>query len=252
MNKVNFYTVIIGTELLNGRREDSHFSFVNTELIKRGWEQKASFIIDDDPQFMSNIYNLIKNDPNSVMFSFGGIGSTPDDHTRDISALTFTGKESEYNSEALSMIEERFKERFKEDAEFRLNQSGRLMAKIPVGSKLVDNPYNKIPGYSLEDRFFFLPGFPEMSHPMVANILDGYFPKGEKKFRETLKVFAGEGVLIDIMNEIPEIVETSSLPSVTGTTIFSLSSFDKNALDKWVEFSKKQLEKLNIEIGIGE
>ena len=49
MNKrVNFYSVIIGTELLNGRRKDAHFSFLNEELLKRGWEHKASFVIIDD------------------------------------------------------------------------------------------------------------------------------------------------------------------------------------------------------------
>ena len=38
--RVNFYSVIIGTELLNGRRKDAHFEFLNQELLKRGWEQK--------------------------------------------------------------------------------------------------------------------------------------------------------------------------------------------------------------------
>ena len=62
--KVNFYSVIIGTELLNGRRKDAHFSFLNEQLLKRGWEHKASFVIADDTQLMLNIFNLIKSDPN--------------------------------------------------------------------------------------------------------------------------------------------------------------------------------------------
>ena len=66
VKKPNFYSVIIGTELLNGRRKDAHFSFLNAELLSRGWEHKASFVITDAPQMMLNIFNLIKNDPNSV------------------------------------------------------------------------------------------------------------------------------------------------------------------------------------------
>ena len=31
----NFYSVIIGTELLNGRRTDAHFAFLNEQLRKR-------------------------------------------------------------------------------------------------------------------------------------------------------------------------------------------------------------------------
>ena len=71
---MNFYSVIIGTELLNGRRQDAHFSFLNKELLKRGWEHKGSFVINDEPPFMEDIFSLIKKDPKSVMFSFGGIG----------------------------------------------------------------------------------------------------------------------------------------------------------------------------------
>ena len=88
--KVNFYSVIIGTELLNGRRVDAHFPFLNEQLLKRGWEHKASFVIEDDPKLMFDIFNLIKADENSVMFCFGGIGATPDDYTRQTAAKAFT------------------------------------------------------------------------------------------------------------------------------------------------------------------
>ena len=67
---MNFYSVIIGTELLNGRRQDAHFSFLNKELLKRGWEQKASFVIKDEPPFIEDIFRLIKKDPDAVMFCF--------------------------------------------------------------------------------------------------------------------------------------------------------------------------------------
>ena len=72
-NRVNFYSVIIGTELLNGRRKDVHFAFLNQELLKRGWEHKASFVIEDDKELMLKIFNLIKSDEHSVMFCFGEI-----------------------------------------------------------------------------------------------------------------------------------------------------------------------------------
>lgn len=89
LEKPNFYSVIIGTELLNGRRKDAHFAFLNQQLLSRGWEQKASFVINDDTNLMENIFNLIKLDPNSVMFCFGGIGATPDDYTRVVAGKVF-------------------------------------------------------------------------------------------------------------------------------------------------------------------
>ena len=41
---MHFYALIIGTEILNGRREDKHFAFVRKELEKYGHELYASFI----------------------------------------------------------------------------------------------------------------------------------------------------------------------------------------------------------------
>src|SRR5210317_2007367 len=108
--KINFYSVIIGTELLNGRRKDAHFSFLNEQLLKRGWEHKASFVIEDDIELMLNIFNLIKADKNSVMFCFGGIGSTPDDYTRQTAAKAFTDSKMEFHEESKRKIENRFKE----------------------------------------------------------------------------------------------------------------------------------------------
>ena len=77
LEKPNFYSVIIGTELLNGRRIDAHFAFLNQQLLSRSWEHKASFVIADDTQLMLNIFNLIKSDPNSVMFCLLTVNSEP-------------------------------------------------------------------------------------------------------------------------------------------------------------------------------
>jgi molybdopterin-biosynthesis enzyme MoeA-like protein len=104
----NFYSVIIGTELLDGRRVDSHFEFLNKELNSRGFIHKASFVIDDDPLFMEDVFEFIKNDPNGVMFSFGGIGATPDDYTRDVASKVFSDEIIVCNLEAKSMIIDRF------------------------------------------------------------------------------------------------------------------------------------------------
>jgi len=150
----SFYSVIIGTELFNGRRQDKH-KFLNDELLARGWEQKANFVIKDDPSFMEDVFSLVKKDPNSVMFSFGGIGATPDDFTRKVAADIFTNGETEQNKKALALI----KEQFKEDAyPHRVN-----MANLPKNSILLKNIVNKVPGFGIDERFFFVPGFPQMS-----------------------------------------------------------------------------------------
>ena len=169
LEKPNFYSVIIGTELLNGRRKDAHFAFLNQQLLSRGWEQKASFVINDNTNLMENIFNLIKSDPNSVMFCFGGIGATPDDYTRVVAGKVFRDGKMEFHEEAKNRILNQFGN---EAYPHRIN-----MAYLPINAKLLKNVVNNVAGFYLEDRFFFTPGFPSMSQAMVVEALDKLYPK---------------------------------------------------------------------------
>lgn len=137
---MNFYAVIIGTEILNNRREDKHFEFLKNELAKFGHELFASFIIKDDHELMVNIYNMIKQDENSVMFSFGGIGSTPDDLTRQIAADVFTSKPLKTNQKFKQDILDRFGD---EAYPHRIH-----MADLPVDADLIFNPVNNMSAFS--------------------------------------------------------------------------------------------------------
>ena len=241
--KVNFYSVIIGTELLNGRRKDAHFSFLNEQLLKRGWEHKASFVIADDTQLMLNIFNLIKSDPNSVMFCFGGIGATPDDYTREVSANAFTDGKMEFHEEAKKRIINQFG---KEAYPHRIN-----MAYLPINAKLLKNVVNNVAGFYLEDRFFFTPGFPSMSQAMVIEALDKHYTKSDiQKYRKVMTINASENDLIDTMKKIPSHIELSSLPKILGDkrkVVISLAGYDKDEVEKYfgmfvdfcVEFGKE-------------
>jgi molybdopterin-biosynthesis enzyme MoeA-like protein len=225
--KVNFYSVIIGTELLNGRRSDAHFSFLNSELLKRGWEHKASFVVEDDTELMHNIFKLIKADKNSVMFCFGGIGSTPDDYTRVVAAKAFTNYKMQFHEDAKQLILNQFKE---ESYPHRIN-----MAYLPINAKLLKNVVNNVPGFYLENRFFFTPGFPSMSQSMVIEALEKYYPISKSKYRLTLTASCGENDLIDVMLKISKELDLSSLPKIIDSkrkVVISISGFDKNEVDK--------------------
>ena len=225
--KVNFYSVIIGTELLNGRRSDAHFSFLNTQLLQRGWEQKASFVIEDDPKLMFDIFTLIKSDPNSVMFCFGGIGSTPDDYTRQTAARAFTDYKMEFHEEAKQRILNQFKE---EAYPHRVN-----MAYLPINAELLTNVVNNVAGFYLEDRFFFTPGFPSMSQAMVVEALDKLYPKLQEKYKRVLTASASENDLIETMLKMPKHLDFASLPKIIGKdrkVVISLAGYDKEEIDK--------------------
>ena len=238
---MNFYALIIGTEILNARREDKHFKFVRDELAKYNHELFATFIVKDDKQLLKNIYKLIKDDENSVMFSFGGIGSTPDDLTREISADIFTKKPLKTNEKFQKDIIERFGE--------KAYPHRVLMSEIPQGSSLLKNPINNMSGYSLEDRFFFVPGFPQMSHPMIKDVIDKYFHGAKEKFRYSFVAKTSEDSLINIMREIPQDIELSSLPMMNehGISVeISLSGTDKQKVLKYMELFYNELNTKNI------
>lgn len=82
-----FFVLIIGTEILNRRREDAHFNFVTKSLVAKGYKLTGSFTIEDDPALIIETIKFIASQENAVLFSFGGIGSTPDDHTRKCAAI---------------------------------------------------------------------------------------------------------------------------------------------------------------------
>lgn len=89
LKEPHIYAVIIGSEILDRRREDKHFKYLSSALKEKGFTLFASFIIKDDTSLIENIYTMIKQDSHAIMLSFGGIGSTPDDLTRPLSAKVF-------------------------------------------------------------------------------------------------------------------------------------------------------------------
>lgn len=220
---MNFYSVIIGTELLNGRRVDKHFSFLNTELNKRGLTHKANFVIKDDTKLIEQTFEFIKQDENAVMFCFGGIGATPDDLTREIAAKVFTCK-------PLSLHVELIEKQFGVEAyPHRIN-----MAMLPQNAKLLHNVINNVPGFYLEERYFFTPGFPSMAWPMITWALDTLFETKVKPYSHNFIVYTGESDLIEMMQKIPNQIELSSLPKIVEgqrQVEMYLSSFDKDLLN---------------------
>lgn len=243
---MNFYAIVIGTELLNGRREDLNTPFLKHELTKRHWKLEAVFTISDQVEIIKKTLEIVKHDPKGVLFCFGGIGSTPDDYTRACAASVFSGGKLEYQSDALAIINRRF-----------TNPSDQIkeMVNFPVGAQLLSNPINEIPGFYLEDRFFFTPGFPSMAQPMIIEALDRFFPVGKEEFRRTLTAFVNEGKVMEIMEQLPSTVTLSSLPDTVefGKSVsISLSGYDKDEVEKWFLFFADELKKREIEYKEGD
>ncbi len=247
MDNPSFYALIIGTEILNGRREDRHFPFLRDELLRRGYRLKASFIVEDDPKLLEKLLRLVANDPDSVLFSFGGIGATPDDYTRKVTANVLSDGQLKEHPKAKELIEKRFGQNA---YPHRIR-----MAHLPKGAQLLDNPVNQVPGFFLENRFFFMPGFPSMAHPMVKEALDRFYPKARPLYRYTICVEASENDLMDIMQSLPKEVEFSSLPAFEDgryKDVISIASSEKDLAKKWIDYFKEEVKKRDLSYKEGE
>lgn len=201
-----FFTLIIGTEILNRRRTDAHFDFVSKALADKGHKLTASFIIEDDPKLIVQTIKFIASQANPILFSFGGIGSTPDDHTRKCAAMALRDGAFIVHEEAKKIIEDKLGE--------NAYPHSIKMAELPKGANLLDNPVNKMPAFSLDEQYFFMPGFPEMSHPMVDTILKKLVPNKKDQYRFTFTALCKENEFIEVMENMPKKVEFSSLPKL--------------------------------------
>lgn len=158
---------IIGDEILSGKREDRHFQQAKTVLAQRGLALSWVQILGDDPGRCEEALrrSFASKD---LVFSFGGIGSTPDDHTRQAAARAL-GRPLVLHPEARACIALRCQESGQPLTAERLR-----MGEFPEGSEIVPNPYNRIPGFSVGSHYF-LPGFPIMAWPMMEWVLDHHY-----------------------------------------------------------------------------
>jgi len=191
---------------------------------------------------MRNIYRLIKDDKDGVLFSFGGIGSTPDDLTREIASEIFTEKKVQRHVGFEKDIIDKFGD---EAYPHRIH-----MADLPPSCELLFNPINNMSGFSLENRYFFVPGFPQMAHPMISAAIKKFFSQAKDKYRFTLLAQTSENTLITIMKEIPPTIELSSLPIFKDnkpSVELSLSGFDKSNTLHYFNLFCEELNRLNID-----
>ena len=222
MNARRFGLIVIGDEILSGRRQDKHLSKLIELLNERGLSLSwAKYVADDPEQITATLKDSFAS--SDVVFSTGGIGATPDDHTRQCAALAL-GITTQLHPIAQELIAGRIQimsegDPMKADLSTAENQHRFKMGEFPMGSDIIPNPYNQIPGFSIREHYF-VPGFPVMASPMMAWCLDTYYQNffhREDWAEQSFIVPKGiESVLTPLMERIE-----ASFP---GVKVFSLPS----------------------------
>lgn len=219
----SFGLIIIGDEILSGKRADKHLPKVIELLKARGLQLDYADYVGDSPE---RITATLKRAfaAGDVVFSCGGIGATPDDHTRQCAARAL-GRDLVLHPQAEALIRQRMQDLANEQGTVyeadRPDNIHRLnMGMFPVGAHIIPNPFNKIPGFSC-GSVHFVPGFPVMAWPMIEWVLDTHYPHlfRTSAWLEKSVIVMGvmEAVLTPLMQEIERVyasVKVFSLPSV--------------------------------------
>ncbi len=262
----SFGLIIIGDEILSGKRADKHLPKTIELLQQRGLQLDYAEYVGDSP---SRIEAALKRAFTSgdIVFSTGGIGATPDDHTRQCAARAL-GVELALHPQAAELIRERMRDTAREqgvpyepdrhDNLHRLN-----MGVFPAGAEIIPNPYNKIAGFTCwnggERRagppqaarppsggsdphavgehggLHFLPGFPVMAWPMMEWVLDEKYKHLHQTaawIEKSVIVFgAMEATLTPLMEQLER--------DFMGAKVFSLPSVDHPVHGRHIELGVK-------------
>ena len=229
--------IVVGDEILSGKREDKHLSKVIALLAARGLSLSWARYVGDEPAAITAALEDAFAG-GAIVFCTGGIGATPDDHTRQCAAAAL-GVELELHPEAEALIRERMRDVAAEqgvayepdrpDNVHRLN-----MGVFPRGAAIIPNPYNKIAGFSMRD-VHFVPGFPVMAWPMIEWVLDTRYAAlhgGARQHERSVVVYgAMEAALTPLMLAIEA--------RFAGVRVFSLPSVDHPEHGRHIELGVK-------------
>lgn len=199
--------LIIGNEILAGRRQDAHLPHIINACNSRGLRLTQVLVMQDDYQALVETYRRLSGAGHMVL-SYGGIGATPDDRTRQAVAAA-CGVELAFQPQGLAILQEKFGD--------ELSDNRRQLVAFPKGADLIPNPINDIPGFSFQS-IHCVPGFPQMAAPMMEWVLDTYCCEmGQERVYIALQVEAPESEISPLMQQLEAdfpAVSISSLPQL--------------------------------------
>ena len=234
---MNFGLIVVGDEILSGKRQDKHFARVVRMLGERDLRLSwASYLGDDRERLTQALVRSFAS--GDAVFCCGGIGATPDDHTRQ-SAAAALGLELALHPEAAMLIAERTAEMAREgrgsaDMTLPENRQRLKMGEFPVGAEIVPNPFNRIPGFAIRNHFF-VPGFPVMAWPMIESVLDARFAHLFHRDRQAELSFIVHGLAESTATPLMEDIERA----FPGVKVFSLPSVGEEGVRRHIELGVK-------------
>ena len=234
---MNIGLIVVGDEILSGKRQDKHLAKFIELLSARGLELAwAEYVGDDRARLTGTLARAFAS--GDLVVCCGGIGATPDDHTRQAAGAAL-GRELLIHPEAQALIWQRIQQMAAEqgstpDPEHPDSLRRYEMGRFPAGAALIPNPYNKIPGFYV-GTVYFVPGFPVMAHPMMEWVLDSRHAELHRATGVRERSLIVQGAMEASLTPLMERIEAR----FPGVKVFSLPSVDHPQWGRHIELGVK-------------
>ncbi len=152
--------ISVGTELTEGKVQDSHTRFITSHLKRLNIKVKVCLLVPDDAESLTLELNRFVGKVD-ILIVTGGLGPTMDDITSSVISAAL-GVKLIFRNEVWETIERRYSVR-------TIPESNRKQALIPDGFEIIENRLGTAPGFwgrVKKTLILCLPGPPRELQPM--------------------------------------------------------------------------------------
>ena len=185
--------LIIGNEILSGRTQDINLNYISKTLGKWGIQVREARVIPDVEETIIETLNSVRKHFDYV-FTTGGIGPTHDDITAACIAKAFNKPVVRHPD-----IEARINTR---PAPPEVMESRLLMARVPEGAELIDNPTGGPQGFFIEN-VYVMAGIPRVMQAMLAS-LEGSLNSGDVVHSFSIRAYLGESQISEPLGKVQD------------------------------------------------
>jgi nicotinamide-nucleotide amidase len=224
------FILITGSEFVNGLKLEKNSLFIAKESFERGLKVNGIGIVGDDI-YQIQYFIRMALDKSDILIISGGLGGTQDDLTRE-AIQEAIGVHLIYDKDWLEKIKETLKDQGR-----TLTEEIKKMARLPFGSKRIENPVGKAVGFvkilnDVNKAVVAVPGVPSEMKPMVIKAFEMLGFKEKLKRSHIFRTFGIQELEIDeMLNDIDGVILNSSPKGVDIFVTDKEAFFLKNKID---------------------
>ncbi len=223
----------IGDELLAGDIADLNSTWLAKNLTDGGAIVKRIIVIPDD---MGVIVDEIKKayESSDKVVVTGGLGPTHDDITRYAIARAFD-RNVIRDPRGVEVVEKAIAKRGRKPM-----QESYVMADIPEGSEIIQNPVGAAPGFIVNGRVYVFPGVPSEMKAMFDLVRDSF--AGKKLIVDWLIIQMSESAIVKDLNEAVKMFPEVTFGSYPSTVLrIKMKSYDAEKIKAAKEWLSQRL-----------